>query len=193
MGTPGIIFIIVLFVLYALIFGKSKKTKKKKDKSSASTGIKVTVSDPKVYKGRVDSSVKKMWRYMAETVPALLDDYHIFVPSFYSRYAARYLKDGRTTNITKDDLIEGVSYNEALWTLSHCEQLASARFHAIGIIENAPEIEVKFIDFEVWRPNPDCPRVPKNKVYDVDEDIPIFPCADCKEEKICIFNYKNVF
>lgn len=181
---------VVFFVVFWLgitIYGKLKKRRMIKDI------VTTTVNSAKNQKNYVDPHIKKLRRYMAETVPVLLDDYHVFVPSFYSRYAARCLKDGRTTNITKDDLVDGISFNEALWTLSHCELLASARYHAIDIIENAPKVEVKFIDFEVWRPNPDCPRVPQNKVYDIDEDIPIFPCADCKEEKICIFNYKNVF
>ena len=181
-----VIFFVLVWIIIQ-IYGKVKKRRMIKDFVSS------TVDSVKKNKTHVDPYIRKLRRYMAETVPALLDEFHVFVPSFYSRYSARYLKEGKTTAICKDDVVDGVSYGEALWTLNHCERLASARFYAIGVIENAPDAEVKFIDFEVWRPNPDCSRVPQNKVYDVDEEIPIFPCADCKEDNICLFNYKNVF
>lgn len=128
-------------------------------------------------------------RYIAETVPALLESYKALLPSFYSRFAAEYLRTGRQCKILREDIVDGVNPHYALWCVSHCVYLASMRFYAINQIENAESVEASFIKFRVDRPHPNCPRVPQNKKYKVTDTIPVFPCADCEEERPCLFSY----
>jgi hypothetical protein len=178
--NSGIIFIIVLFVLYALFFDKGKKSKRNKTRAAPKKSS-VVSSGP--------YTQKEQRRFMAETVPALLQDYNVFLPCFYSRFAAEYIQTGHDAKIEQTDIVEGVDAGYAYWVLNHCCYLASMRFPHIKMIENAKDVEARYIKFSVFRSNPSCSLVPQNKKYKVGDKIPIFPCADCKEEKPCIFTY----
>ena len=178
--SSGVFFIIVLFVLYALFFGKGKKTKRRR-----------TSSAPK--KNRVVSSgpytQKEQRRFMAETVPVLLQDYNVLHPCYYSRFAAEYLRSGHFAKIEPDDIVDGVEPGYASWVLNHCCYLVSSRFTVIKMIENAQDVEARYIKFSVFRSNPTCSLVPQDKKYKVGDKIPVYPCADCKEDQPCIFSY----
>ena len=132
-------------------------------------------------------------RYMAENVPALLVGFNVFVPAFLSRFSAEYLASGHFARFNADDLVEGVDPRYASWVLNHCCRLASGRYNNFRVIHEAQEAEAKSITLKVQSSNSTCQLVPKEKIYKLDEDIPLFPCAECKEDKICNVWYKLDF
>lgn len=170
-------FIIVLIVSFFFLYGKIKKHRI----------IKKASVPRKTRRGSASQTDRR--RYMAESVPALLEDYKLFQPSFFSRFSADYLNTGRYTNLTQEDLLAGAEMSEALWTYNHCCYLASMRFTSVDKIEKIEDVEARGLRVSVFRSNPACPNVPKDKLYKAGESIPVYPCADCKEEKPCIFAY----
>ena len=130
-------------------------------------------------------------RFMSETVPVLLQDYNVFLPAFLSRYAAQYLSSGSSARFSESDLVEGVESGYAAWVLNHCSRIASARYNNLRVIQNAEKAEADYVVLKLFNTNPACPLVPKSdKKYKAGEPIPLFPCADCKEDKICGIWYK---
>jgi hypothetical protein len=130
-------------------------------------------------------------RYIAENVPALLVGYNVFVPSFLSRFSAEYLATGHFARFNADELVEGVDPDHASWVLNHCCRLASARYNNLKVIQNAENVEAEYVVLKLFQTNPSCPFVPKkDKKYKAKDEIPLFPCADCKEDKICGIWYK---
>lgn len=174
-----VIFIVIgLSVLY-VFSSKKKKTSKKIKPASSSKPRRISVP----------SVLKEQRRYMAETVPVLLDDYKVLNGCYYSRFAAEYLRTGHTASFLEGDVVEGVEPGHASWVLNHCLQLASARYSAISKIKSAADAEARYIKFDVFRPNPECSLVPKSQKFKVGSNIPVYPCADCKENNICVFFY----
>ena len=177
MNITSIIVLIVFFYICFFLYGKIKKHRM----------IKKASAPRKNRRGSASQTDQR--RYMAESVPALLEDYKLFQPSFFSRFSANYLSTGRYTNLTQDDLLEGAEMSEAWWTYNHCCYLASMRFTSVDKIEKIEDVEARGLRVSVFRSNPSCPNVPQDKLYKAGEPIPVYPCADCKEEKPCIFAY----
>ena len=132
-------------------------------------------------------------RYIAENVPALLIQFNVFVPSFLSRFSAEYLASGHFARFGDDDLVEGVEPGHASWVLNHCCRLASARYNNLRVIQNAERAEARSVTLKPYKSNPNCSRVPKEKKYKLGQEVPLFPCADCKENEICDIWYKLDF
>ena len=133
-------------------------------------------------------------RYIAENVPTLLDGYKVFTPSFLSRFSAEYLASGHFSRFGDDDLVEGVESGYASRVYNQCCRLASARYNNLRVIQNAESVEAKFIILKSFNINLSCSRAPKkDKKFKAGEQVPLFPCADCQEDKICGVWYKLDF
>lgn len=130
------------------------------------------------------------YKYYAENIPPLVQTYNVFKSSFLTKIAENFLKEGKITKITNDDLLEGVDYNYAFWVLNHCHRIIAARCSLICSLKNAKEGEVKYIDFKVFRACPSCNKVPANKKIKMSDNVPLYPCLDCKEDDVCIFAYE---
>ena len=130
--------------------------------------------------------------YYAEFVPALLERYNLFRPSFLERVAAEFLKTGKCAKFTNEDLRENVTNQQAALALNHCMLIASARYNHSTDIKNAKISEARSVSIEVERPCKSCAKVPKNKTYKVGK-VPLYPCFDCDQDDICIFWYKINF
>lgn len=131
--------------------------------------------------------------YMSSFVPALLEDYKVFSSSYLSRYASQYKKSERFVKFTEKDLLPGVDIDRAIWVYNHCERLAVARYNNLSAISNAEKADASAVALTVSRACPGCSHVPKNKTYKFGTNIPIYPCADCQEDKPCDIWYKAVF
>lgn len=129
------------------------------------------------------------YTYEAENLPRILKCYNVFTDSFLDSLRESYLKNIPTQKFEDSDLLPGIERGYAFWVLNHCLRIVSARKSVVETLENAESAEVKYIDFEVFRPCPNCKRIPKNKRYKLSDSIPIYPCEDCKEDNICLFAY----
>lgn len=130
-------------------------------------------------------------RYMSQNVPELLQSFDVFSASFLSRFASEYISSGKSANFTEEDLLSNVDPKYAYWVLNHCLRLASSRYNNLGVIKNAERVEAKYVVVKLFNMNSNCSKVPKkDKKYKINTDIPLFPCADCKEDKICGIWYK---
>lgn len=133
--------------------------------------------------------IKANYSYHAQNLPRLLNSFNVFTPSFLDHISYCYSKNEPTQKFTDSDLLPGVERGYAAWVLNHCLLLVSARKNVVDTLSNAKNVEVKYIDFEVFRPCPSCNRIPKKKRYKLSDSIPVYPCEDCKEENICLFAY----
>lgn len=130
--------------------------------------------------------------YYAETVPLLLERYHLFLPAFLERLASEFLATGKCAKFTDADLREGVSNQQAFLVLNHCMRIAAARYSNSTHIKNADSSGARSVSIEIERPCKSCAKVPKNKTYKVGK-VPLYPCSDCDQDDICIFWYKINF
>lgn len=130
--------------------------------------------------------------YYAEFVPALLERYNLFRPSFLERLASEFLTTGKCAKFTDADLCEGVSNQQAFLVLNHCMRIAAARYSNSTHIKNADSSGARSVSIEIERPCKSCAKVPKNKTYKVGK-VPLYPCFDCDQDDICIFWYKINF
>ncbi len=128
--------------------------------------------------------------FMAETVPALMQDYNCFAPGYLERFTDQYRRDGTTAKFTGEDLLPGVDSNYAAWVLSHCSLLASNRFNQSRQLEDA-KVAGFDVELKVARANPNCSKVPAEGVFKPNKAL-VYPCADCKEDKPCDIWYKLV-
>lgn len=167
----------VLFVFFYSLLIKIRARKARKSKpASDSFSLPVDVENR---------------RYMAENVPELLIPYNVFAPSFLSRFSAEYLASGHFARFKIDELVDGVEPGYASWVLNHCCRLATARYNSLRLIQSAESVEAEYVVLKSFNINPACSRAPKkDKKYKVGEEVPLFPCADCKENKICGIWYK---
>ncbi len=129
------------------------------------------------------------YSYQAENLPRILNTFNVFTPAFLDHVHNCYSKNEPTQSFADSDLLPDVERGYAAWVLNHCLRLVSARKNVVDTLANAKNVEVKYIDFEVFRPCPTCGKIPKNKRYKISSSIPVFPCEDCKEENICLFAY----
>lgn len=134
--------------------------------------------------------IKYDYSYHSKIMPSLLKSYSVFTEDFIEFVKTSYSKKGLDPQFDKDAVLEGISFDHAFWVFNHCQRLVSARHSVIENLKKAVSAEVKYIDFEVFRPCPTCSKIPKNKTYKITDNIPIYPCLDCKEDNICIFSYK---
>jgi hypothetical protein len=129
-------------------------------------------------------------RYMAKHIPELLSKFSVFEPSYLSRLSACYLNNGNVPPFRDDEVQTGVERGRASWTLNHCMRLASARYSNSKSISDAKKGEADYISLNVSRGCQGCRKVPQSKKYAPGERIPLYPCADCKEDNICQIWYK---
>ena len=129
------------------------------------------------------------YNYHIKYLPPLLESYHVFKPSFYEKAILKLKEKKININFNKEDLLDNVDYDYAFWVLNHCIRIIDARDKVIKQIENAKTAEAKYIQFETFRPCSSCNRIPKNKRYKITDNIPVYPCEDCKEDNICLFAY----
>jgi len=173
---------IIIICVYVLFSSKKKAPKK----SRRAPAAKKTTS----FALPVDKAER---RFMSKNVPDLLQGYAVFSASYLSRFASRYLSSGKTARFTEDELLPGVEPERASWVLNHCLRLASARYNAKRTIKEGRAAEASSVDVKLQRACKTCDRVPAENNYSLDSDIPIYPCADCKENDICVFWYKLNF
>lgn len=138
----------------------------------------------------VRSSADAYKRYMAKHIPELLSKFSVFEPSYLSRLSAYYLNNGNAPPFRDDELLAGVMRARASWVLNHCMRLASARYNNSRYISSARKGEADFISLNVSRACEGCKKVPQSKLYEPKDKIPLYPCADCKEDNICQIWYK---
>lgn len=129
-------------------------------------------------------------RYMSVNVPALLQSYQVFAASYLSRFASSYLASGHAPKPTEQELLPGVEPSRASWALNHCLRLASARYNAERSIKEGRAAGASSLDVKLQRACKSCERVPAEKNYSLDSDIPVYPCADCQKGDVCVFWYK---
>lgn len=165
------IIVIVAIVIWGFVKNKKEESQEKKREELETAGV----IDP--YR-----------QFMATVVPAILEDYNIFQPEYLQKFADQFERDGSTIKFTKEDLLDGADGSEALWTLEHCKYIASMRYHQSRQLNDAKEagfdVELKF-DYK----NPNCSQVPSEQKFKPGK-APVYPCADCKEEKPCQIWYK---
>lgn len=173
-----IVFIfIIIFVLLIIWFDKTK-----------SLADSYVSQEKTVEKGYIDWN-----KYMSVNVPDLLMSYNIFKPSFLEKLSFHFLENNTPPSITEEDIYNGVNIKEAIDNYNHCFCLASARYNSKNAIKNAINAEANYIHIKVFRKCPSCTRVPDDKLYDVLEEIPLYPCKDCRETEICSFWYDIKF
>lgn len=173
------VIIIVLLVGFIIYRVKSKKRPRGLKRGSKSPAVTV----------RVDAHRK----YMAKHIPALLSKFSVFEPAYLARLSAYYLNNGNVPPFTDDELLEGVERGRASWTLNHCMRLASARYNNSRSISDAKKAKADYISLKVSRGCESCKKVPQSKLYAQDDRVPLYPCADCKEDNICDIWYKAEF
>lgn len=127
---------------------------------------------------------------MAKHIPELLSKFNVFEPSYLSRLSAYYLNNGNVPPFRDDELLAGVMRPRASWVLNHCMRLASARYNNSRMIASAKKGEADYISLNVSRACEGCRKVPQSKMYSPGDRIPLYPCADCKEDNICQIWYK---
>lgn len=127
----------------------------------------------------------------SEDMIFLLSSYNVFTKTFLDYVKKCYVKANIAPSFNRSEVLEGIAIDYAFWVFNHCQRLVSARHSVIENLKKAVSAEVKYIDFEVFRPCPTCSKIPKNKTYKITDNIPIYPCLDCKEDNICIFSYKS--
>lgn len=130
---------------------------------------------------------------MSVNVPQLLQPYNVFAASYLSRFASSYLSSGHTPKPTDQELLPGVEPARASWVLNHCLRLASARYNNARVIKEGRAAEASSVDVKLQRACKSCDRVPAEKNYSLDSEIPIYPCADCDKNDFCLFWYKLNF
>ena len=170
------VIIIVLVVGFIIYRAKSKKRPR---------GTR-SVRGPASIKTGADAYRK----YMAKNIPALLSKFSVFEPSYLSRLSAYYLLNGSVPPFQDGEVLAGVERGRASWVLNHCMRLASARYNNSKSIQNAKKGEADYISLIVSRACEGCKRVPQSQRYAPESRIPLYPCADCKEENICQIWYK---
>lgn len=126
-------------------------------------------------------------------MPLFLEPYKIFKASFISLLSAQFLRNGSMARFTNEDLLPGVDSSHAFLILNHCMRLVSARYNNTRVIKNASLASAKSITIKIERACPECTRVLSEKKYKKGDDVPLYPCADCKEENICDIWYKIDF
>jgi hypothetical protein len=132
-------------------------------------------------------------QFYAEMVPQLLERYHCFLPSFLERLASEYLTSGKCAKFTDEDLCKNVTSQQAALALNHCQRIASGRYNNSTSIFYAKSSGARSVSITIDRPCKSCAKVPKNKTYKADTDIPLYPCLDCDQDDICVFWYKINF
>jgi hypothetical protein len=169
-----IIVLLVGFIIYRL---KSKKRPRVSRRGSSSTSA------------HVDAHRK----YMAKNIPVLLSKFSVFQPSYLARLSAYCINNGTVPSFSNDELLAGVSRGQASWTLNHCMRLASARYNNSRSISDAKKAKADYISMKVSRACEGCKKVPQSQMYAPDDRIPLYPCANCKEDNICDIWYKAEF
>lgn len=177
-----IIITVILIFLVLIFFGPKKKTNaksktKRKNKMSVNAPDKLNIER----------------KYISKNLPLLLHRYNIFVPEYLSRIAAQYLKDGTLSSFSETDLLEGVDKNYAAWVLNHCHKIITARQSSLQTLASFKTAEVKKVELKVQRGCPACNKVPSEKLYKITDDIPLYPCEDCKEGYDCQVWYRAIW
>lgn len=151
----------------------------------------------KASKGRrkpkgTDSETKRR-RFMAKEVPEALEKAGMFSPAFMQKAAVSYLETGNPPELSEGDLKDGANWTEALDEWSRIQLVVSGRQKAFEMKEWARHVEATGIALKVTRKDVNCDRVPKERVYRLDEDIPIYPCDDCDVYPACLAWYSYVW
>lgn len=113
----------------------------------------------------------------------------VLTPDFLSRFAAEYMRSGTSLRFKDSDLLQGVEWESASAAYNLCLHLASQRYFARRDIKNALKAGASAIRLRIHRPCKDCPRTPKEESYKPSDDIPIYPCEDCRNEGRGLFFY----
>jgi len=166
-------FIIFLAIAGLLVWGFYQKKQKEKKKAALS----------------VDTPMDSSRQLIAEIAPAIMKDYEVFTDSFLMRFSDEFIRNGKYTGLSKDDVLEGVDFDHARWIYSHCSSIASCRCAQINSLNQMKEAEVDTVELKVSRANPNCSHVPSEGKIEIDKAL-VYPCADCKEDKPCDIWYK---
>lgn len=177
----------ILFVVFVALVAKflyrlvdsSAKPKRKSEPKQSGTGSK--------------DAIKKRNRFMAKEVPEALEKAGMFTPAFMQKVAVSYLETGNPPELSEGDLKDGADWTEALDEWSRIQLVVSGRQKAFEMKEWARHVEATGIALKVTRKDVNCDRVPKEKVYRLDEDIPIYPCDDCDVYPACLAWYSYVW
>lgn len=132
-------------------------------------------------------------KYMASNVPLALDSFKLFKAEFLTSYSVSFLKTGTAPRLTASDILPGVDLKWAHYILSKTSIVVAARFHAIRNIKQAVDAEARFVLLKVSRGCPGCDRVPKERKYKPNQDIPIYPCVGCTHDVGCLVYYTFEF
>ena len=151
----------------------------------------------KASKGRrkpkgTDSETKRR-RFMAKEVPEALEKAGMFSPSFMQKVAVSYLETGNPPELSEGDLTAGADYSDAYNEFLRIQRVLSGRQSAMSMLEGARKGGAKSAVLKVTRKDVNCDRVPKERVYRLDEDIPIYPCDDCDAQPACLAWYSYVW
>lgn len=169
-----IIVLLVGFIIYRL---KSKKRPRVSRRGSSSPSV------------HVDAHRK----YMAKNIPVLLSKFSVFHPSYLARLSVYYINNGTVPSFNDNEVLAGIDRGRASWVLNHCMRIASARYNNSRSIANAKKAEADYICLNVSRGCEGCKKVPQSAKYAPDDKIPLYPCANCKEDNLCDIWYKAEF
>lgn len=136
---------------------------------------------------------KRRKRFMAKEVPAALEKAGMFAPLFLQKAAVSYLETGNPPELSEGDLTAGADYSDAYNEFLRIQRVLSGRQSAMSMLEGARKSGAKSAVLKVTRKDVNCDRVPKERVYRLDEDIPIYPCDDCDVQPACLAWYSYVW
>ena len=151
----------------------------------------------KASKGRrkpkgTDSETKRR-RFMAKEVPEALEKAGMFSPAFMQKVAVSYLETGNPPELSEGDLKDGADYSNAYNEFLRIKRVLSGRQSAMSMIEGARKGGAKSAVLKVTNKDAACGKVPAERAYRLDEDIPIYPCDDCDVYPACLAWYSYVW
>lgn len=186
-------YIIILIILY-IIFSPKKKNyirkRKRKNIKKSRTVLKTEIVNNSM---SVNDTNIEYRRFMAQNLPELLQTYNVFYPCYFTRLAERVLLDGTIERYRNDEILPDATPEQAFAAFYEASRILSSRYNNLQTLKNATKSKAKYVTLKVDKGNPNCPRVPSEHKYKIKDEIPVFPCLDCKEDPQCNIWYKIDF
>lgn len=135
-------------------------------------------------------SVQEHNRYVVKFMMNALEKDGMFKPTYLSRLAACLLSTGKWGYPEQEDILPGVDIKEATYRVNKRAQIASARSDATRKLKEFKEAEADKVTVELFRGSKPCGRVLQLGTYPQGIGAPIYPCADCLEDDVCIIDYR---
>ena len=182
--------IIVTIVLIAVIFGLANKKRTKKSRSRRPRYTLEIREGDDGPRDKPHESVIAHWKYLAKYMPEELQKDGMFTAGYLGKLAASLLATGKTVFPEPDDILPGVAMKEAKARVQRRAYIGSMRSNAIRWINDMKSADAYKINVIFTRGTKPCGKVLQLGSYPPDSEIPIYPCADCLEDDVCIIDYR---